>query len=106
MPSFLVVASYTSDGVKGLLKSGGTARADAVRSAVEGLGGTMHSLHYAFGEDDVFVVVDMPYNTSAAALGLAVAATGLVAIKMTVLVSPAEIDAAAKLQVGYQPPGK
>ena len=106
MPSYLVIGSYTPEGVKGVVKNGGTQRADAVRSAVEALGGTMHSFHFAFGADDVFTVFDLPDNTAAAALGLAVAATGLVAIRIVVLVSPAEIDEAAKRQVSYQPPGK
>jgi len=106
MPSYLVTARYTADGVKGVLKNGGTQRADAVRTAIEALGGTMHSFHFAFGADDVFVVADLPDNTAAAAIGLAVGSTGLVASKIVVLLSPAEIDAAAKLQVNYQPPGK
>ena len=106
MPSYLVIASYNAEGVKGLLKNGGTARADAVGSAVKALGGTMQSFNFAFGDEDVYVVVDLPDNTAAAALALAVAATGLVSIKTVPLLSPAEIDGAAKLQVSYQPPGK
>jgi uncharacterized protein with GYD domain len=106
MPGYLVTATYTSEGIKGVVKNGGTARADAVRSAVEALGGTVRSFDFAFGADDVFVVLDLPDNTAAAALGLAVASTGLVATKIVVLLSPAEIDAAAKLQVSYTAPGK
>jgi uncharacterized protein with GYD domain len=105
MPSYLVIGTYTSEGVKGVLKKGGTQRSDAVRSAIEALGGTMHSFHFAFGADDVFVVFDLPDNTAAAALGLAVASTGLIATKIVVLLSPAEIDEAAKRQVSYQAPG-
>jgi uncharacterized protein with GYD domain len=106
MPSYLVIGRYTSDGVKGVLKNGGTQRADAVGSAIEGLGGTMHSFHFAFGADDVFAIFDLPDNTAAAALALAVASTGLVAVQVVVLLSPAEIDEAAQRQVSYQPPGK
>ena len=51
----------------------------------------MHSFHFAFGAEDVFVVFDLLDNTAAAALGPAVAPTGLVAIKIVVLLSPAEI---------------
>ena len=106
MANYLVTASYSPEGVKGVLKNGGTARVDAVSKAVQGLGGKMHSFHFAFGQEDVYVVFDMPDNTAASALGLAVGATGLVGIKTVVLLTPAEIDDAAKLQVDYKAPGK
>jgi uncharacterized protein with GYD domain len=106
MANYLVTASYSPDGVKGVLKSGGTARADAVSKAVQGLGGKMHSFHFAFGGDDAIVMVELPDNIAAAALGLAVSSTGLASVKTTVLLTPAEIDEAAKRQVAYTPPGK
>jgi uncharacterized protein with GYD domain len=106
MAHYLVTASYSPDGVKGVLKNGGTARADAVKSAVEGLGGKMHSFHFAFGGDDAYVQVELPDNIAAAALGLTVSSTGLAAVKTVVLLTPAEIDEAAGRQVGYTPPGK
>ena len=106
MTSYLVTASYSPEGVRGVLKNGGTARADAVSKAVQELGGTMLSFHFAFGGDDAVVIVELPDNVAAAALGLAVASTGLAAARTTVLLTPAEIDEAAKRQVAYTPPGK
>jgi uncharacterized protein with GYD domain len=106
MANYLVTASYSADGVKGVLKSGGTARADAVSKAVKGLGGKMNSFDFAFGGDDAIVMVELPDNVAAAALGLAVSSTGLASVKTTVLLTPAEIDEAAKRQVAYTPPGK
>jgi uncharacterized protein with GYD domain len=106
MANYLVTASYSPDGVKGVLKTGGTARADAVRKAVEGLGGKMHSFHFAFGGDDAYVLVEVADNVAAAALGLVVSSTGLASVKTVVLLTPAEIDEAAKRQVEYTPPGK
>ena len=106
MADYLVTASYSPEGVKGVLKSGGTARAEAVEKAVQGLGGKMRSFHFAFGGDDAIVIVELPDNVAAAALGLAVASTGLASVKTTVLLTPAEIDDAAKRQVAYTPPGK
>jgi uncharacterized protein with GYD domain len=106
MANYLVVASYSPDGIKGVLKSGGTARADAVNKAVQGLGGKMHSFHFAFGDDDAYVMVELPDNVAAAALGLAVSSTGLASVKTIVLLAPAEVDEAAKRQVAYTPPGK
>ena len=76
MANYLVTASYTSEGVKGVLKDGGTARVDAVKKAIEGLGGKLQSFHFAFGGDDAYVIVDLPDNVAAAALGLAVSSTG------------------------------
>jgi uncharacterized protein with GYD domain len=106
MPKYLVIASYTNDGVKGVLKTGGTARAKAVKEAVEGLGGSMESFYFAFGKDDAYVTIDMPDDASVAALALAVSATGLVGIRVVVLLTPSDIDVAAKKSVSYTPPGK
>jgi uncharacterized protein with GYD domain len=106
MAGYLIVASYSSDGAKGVLKNGGSARADAVKKTIKGLGGKVQSFHFAFGADDAYVIVDLPDNIAAAALGLAISSTGLTSVKTVVLLSPAEIDEAAKRQVTYAPPGK
>jgi uncharacterized protein with GYD domain len=105
MPLFLVKARYSSDGIKGVIKGGGTARAEAVKHAIEGLGGTMHSFEFAFGDVDAYVRVEVPDNVAAAALCLAVSSTGLASTEAVVLLTAAEIDAAANQQVGYTPPG-
>lgn len=105
MPKYLVVASYTNDGIKGVLKTGGTARQKAVQDAVEGLGGTLESFYFAFGNEDAYVTIDMPDDTAAAALALAVSATGLVGVRVVVLLTPSDIDDASKKNVSYVPPG-
>jgi len=105
MAKYLIVANYTAEGAKGLLSKGATARVNAVRSSIEAAGGKLESFYYAFGDDDAFVVVDLPDNVSAAAVALTVAASGMVAIKTTVLLTPSEIDEAAKKSVAYTPPG-
>lgn len=106
MASYLVIASYSPDGVKGLLKNGGTARVDAVKKTIKSLGGKVQSFHFAFGAEDAYVIVELPDNIAAAALGLAVSSSGLTSVKTVVLLTPAEIDEAAKRQVSYTPPGK
>jgi uncharacterized protein with GYD domain len=106
MANYLVIASYSPEGVKGVLQSGGTARADAVKKAVEGLGGKVNSFHFAFGAEDVYVVVELPDNIAAAAISLAVSAVGLASTQIVVLLTPADIDEAARRQVAYTPPGK
>ncbi len=105
MAKYLVTAKYTAEGIKGVLKTGGTARSKAVGEAIKAMGGSMESFHYAFGADDVFVVVDLPDNPAAAALAMGISSTGLVGIRVVVLLTPAEIDDAAKRQVTYTPPG-
>ena len=47
----------------------------------------------------------MPDNVSAAAVGLIVSAAGGVTTRTVVLLSADEIDAAAKRQTLYRPPG-
>jgi uncharacterized protein with GYD domain len=102
---FLVKASYTAEGAKGLQSAGGTSRRDAVAKMVEGLGGSLESFYFAFGGTDGYVVLDLPDNKSAAAASIAVNASGAATSEVVVLLTPEEIDAAAKLSVEYRPPG-
>ena len=73
--------------------------------AVEALDGKVRSFDFAFGADDAILVIELPDNVSAAALSLAVSSTGLVAVRVVPLITPAEIDEAAKKSVAYTPPG-
>jgi uncharacterized protein with GYD domain len=106
MPKYLIEASYSVDGIKGVVAKGGSARKAAVQAAVEGLGGKLESFYFAFGGTDAYVVMDLPDNETAAALALAVASTGAVGnVRTIVLLAPEEIDTAVQKQVGYTPPG-
>jgi uncharacterized protein with GYD domain len=105
MAKYLVKASYTTDGVKGVLGGGGTSRRDAVATMAEGLGGSLESFYFAFGATDAYVVLDLPGNEAAAAASLTVSAAGGASSEVAVLLTPEEIDAAAKLSVDYRPPG-
>jgi uncharacterized protein with GYD domain len=105
MPKFLIEASYTAEGVRGIQSSGGSARRDAVSKALEGAGGSVESFHFGFGDSDAYVIVEAPDNVTAAAVTLAVNATGAVHAKTVVLLTPEEVDAAAKQSVSYTPPG-
>jgi uncharacterized protein with GYD domain len=101
----MIEASYTVDGVKGLFKEGGSGRRSAVENAVKGLGGTVESFHFVFGEDDAIVIVDMPDNISVAALSLRVSASGGATSSVRVLITTDEMDAAVKKNVDYRAPG-
>jgi uncharacterized protein with GYD domain len=105
MPKYLIEASYTAEGVKGLQAAGGSSRRDAVAALAKSVGGRLESLYFAFGEHDVYVVVDAPDNESATAVALTVNASGVVRARTTVLLTPEEVDAAAKRSVEYRPPG-
>lgn len=106
MPKYLIQANYVGEGIKGLLNEGGSSRAATVAQAYKSLGGTIEAFYYAFGDTDVFVIGDLPDNASATALALAVAASGVVTIKTTVLMTPQEVDEAVKKHPSYRPPGE
>ena len=106
MPKYLIQASYTTEGVKGVLKGGGSARRAAAQQAIESVDGRLEAFYFAFGEDDVFAIFDAPDNVSLAAATLAINASGAVQTKTTVLLTPEEIDQASKKTVRYRPPGQ
>jgi uncharacterized protein with GYD domain len=105
MPKYLVTGSYTPDGVKGVLKEGGSKRRAAVTQAIESLGGSVESFYFAFGGDDFFITADFPDNMTAAAASLFASATGAASPKITVLLTPEELDQAVSKAPDYRPPG-
>jgi len=105
MPKYLFKANYTAEGAKGIMKDGGTARRAAVEKAVAGLGGRLESFYFAFGGTDAYVVADLPDNTTAAAMALAVAQSGKASTHTTLLLTPEDVDAAIKKSVTYRGPG-
>lgn len=106
MPKFLVQASYTPEGTRGVLKAGGSSRRAAVQDAVRGLEGKIESFYFSFGDDDAFVILDLPNLQTAAAISMAVTASGAARVKTTVLLTPEEIDQAARTPVHYRAPGQ
>ena len=106
MPKYLFQASYVGEGLKGLLREGGSKRRETVEQTIKGMGGTLEGFYYAFGEDDVFAIADLPDNISTAALALLINASGAVELKTTVLLTPEEIDQATKKSIDYRPPGR
>jgi uncharacterized protein with GYD domain len=105
MPKYLFRARHTPEGAKGLIKDGGTSRRAESERAVESVGGKLECFYYGFGATDVFIIADLPDNASAASLNLAVAASGAIHSETVVLLTPEEIDEAAKKSPAYRPPG-
>jgi uncharacterized protein with GYD domain len=106
MGKYLFHGSFTADGLRGILKEGGTSRTKAVSTLAESLGGSLESYHFAFGDDSYFVIVDLPNDEAAAACALAVSASGAVSNSTIKLLTPAQVDAAIKLTPNYRAPGQ
>jgi uncharacterized protein with GYD domain len=105
MAKYLWQVSYTTEGVRGLLKEGGTGRRAVVEQLVKEAGGNLEVFYYAFGEDDAYVIVDLPNDATASAISLTVAAAGAAHLKTVKLLLPEEIDDATQISVAYRPPG-
>jgi uncharacterized protein with GYD domain len=106
MAKFLTLGSYTNDGLKGVLKEGGTGRRKAVEDAVKAMGGHVESYYFAFGDFDVAVITDVPDNVTAAALAIGIASTGTVNLKTVVLLTPEEVDQATKKTLSFRAAGQ
>lgn len=106
MPKYLISANYTTDGLKGILKEGGSGRVEAINKLFKSVGCKVESLYYAFGDTDLFITIDAPNQVTAAGLSLIVTAAGAAKTKVTVLLTPEEIDAAIKINPTYRLPGQ
>lgn len=106
MPKYLVEASYTAEGMKGLQKDKASGRRAAVTSAVEAIGGKLEAMYYALGERDVVAIVDVPDIQSMTALSVAVTASGLIHTKTTALLTVEEADLALAKSVSFRAPGR
>jgi len=105
MPKFMVKASYSAEGARGLMKEGGTGRRAAVQKLIESLGGKVEAFYFAYGEYDAYVITDFPDATAGLAVSLAVNASGAVRLTTIPLITPEEIDTACKRSVAYRAPG-
>jgi uncharacterized protein with GYD domain len=106
MPKYLLQASYTTEGVKGLLKNGGSKRREVVEQLTKALGGRVEAFYFAFGDDDVYIISDVPDHVTMSAVSLTVNASGAVKVKTTVLLTAEEVDQATKMTVNYRAPGQ
>jgi uncharacterized protein with GYD domain len=109
-PKYLFQRTLTDTGLKGILSEGGTSRWKAVEALAKGLAGALESYYYAFGNPDLFVVMDLPDNAHASAASLIANAPGTTKIKTTVLITLEEVDQATSLAkkttAAYRPPGQ
>jgi uncharacterized protein with GYD domain len=105
MAKYLVEASYTAEGLKGLIKDKASGRKAAVMQALADLGGKLEAIYFTLGERDVLVLCECPDNASVASLGLAASASGLVRTKITPLLTVEELDQTIAKGADCRPPG-
>ena len=105
MPHYLQQVSYSQEGWAALV-SNPQNRIEAVRPAIEKLGGKIEAAWFSFGDYDIVVIADMPDNVSAAAIAMAFAAGGACkSVQTTPLISPEEAVQALQRarECGYRP---
>ena len=105
MAKYLITASYSADGLKGLQKDKASGRREALRQACESIGGKLEAFYMAFGEADVVTILDLPDNVAASALSLAASATGLVRTRTTPLLTVEEVDKSLATTVRFRSAG-
>ena len=106
MAKYLLKVSYSPEGIKGVMKEGGTSRLTTIEKILGSVGGTLESFYFAFGTDDVYVIAEVPDQATAMAVAAAVGSSGAISSYETVvLIEPSEVDAAMNISVGYRAPG-
>ena len=106
MAHYLYQIAYTQEAWAAQLQNPQNV-ADRIRGSVEELGGNIAGIWYAFGEYDLFIILEMPDNVSMAALAIAFAAGGAVSTAKTTVLMPLEDGLAAMSKAaasGYRPP--
>lgn len=106
MTKYLFEANYVGDGIKGLMREGGTKRRDAVVEALKSVGGSLECFYFAFGDTDVLGVFEIPEQAGAAALSLMINSTGAVDLRLKPLMTPGDLDDAARKTPSYRAPGQ
>jgi uncharacterized protein with GYD domain len=105
MAKYLWKVNYTLDGARGVQKEGAANRHAFIESLIGGLGGHLESFYFAFGDVDVYVIADLPDDTTAAAVAISVGTSGAATVETVKLLTAEEIDAARGIQTGYRAPG-
>ena len=105
MPHYLTQVAYSREGWAALLANPQN-RIEAVRPAIEKLGGKIETAWFSFGDYDIVVISEMPDNVSAAAIAMAFAGGGACkSVQTTPLISQQEALQAVKkaAECGYRP---
>ena len=106
MPKYMMQAKYTTEGIKGLVGDSASGRRADVQAAVKAVGGTLEAFYYAFGDDDVVCIMDLPNNVAATALAVTSCGSGGLRVRTTPLLTVEEVDQALEIQTKYRAPGR
>jgi uncharacterized protein with GYD domain len=106
MPKYLIQGRYTTEGIQGLVRDSASGRRADVQAAVRALEGRVEAFYYAFGNDDVVAIVDLPSSIAAAALGLSISGSGAVHVRTTPLLTVEDVDQALEIKTKYRAPGE
>jgi uncharacterized protein with GYD domain len=105
MGMYLLEATYSQSGIQGVMKEGATARKEFIEKMVANIGGSVEGFYFAFGDADAIVIAELPDEATAAAISMAVGASGGATLKTTVLLDASTVDAATQMTTGYRAPG-
>jgi len=105
MAKYLFYGKYTPEGYSGLMKEGGSKRIEAAKQALGSVGGSLEAFYYSNGEQDFYIIVNLPDNVSSTAITLAGNTSGAFSIRAVALLTPEEMDEAVKMKVDFRPPG-
>ena len=105
MPHYMFKASYTQQGIQGVMKEGAASRLAAVSAMAQSVGGRIDSAYWAFGDDDYVTIGELPDNAAAMAIAAAVGASGAARVTTTVLLTASEVDEALARRTAYRAPG-
>ena len=70
MAKFLITASYSPEGLTGVIAEGFQARMETVTTLIEATGGSIEAIYFAYGEADLVAIID---GSEEAALALSMA---------------------------------
>ena len=106
MDRYLFEATYSTEGLKGLVAAGAKSRVNAVEALTASVGGSLVSLDFANGGADVVLLCDLPDEEAATAVTLTVGASGALSrFRLVKLQSAEQVEAASTRNAKYVPPG-
>lgn len=107
MAVYLYLGKYTSEGLAGLVKEGGSSREAETRGFFERLGGRVLQYGFTTGPYDFVVLAELPDAVAGLVPSLTVGSTGTASVQTLKLIPPQRLDeAAAKArQTNFRPAG-
>ena len=105
MARYLFKVSYSPIGLQGVMKEGAESRAAFIAKMTADVGGSLESFDFAFGQTDVYAICELPDDETAAAIAMTVTSSGTGGVQTVKLLTPAQVDAARSIDIGFRPPG-